>query len=100
MNTPTIETLRARAIASGDYAGISEPTFKYSGGLLWFATLAVFRVIGGRRIRFTATARYEECAAYADPEYRAAKPHQWLAECAELMALAQAFPTGVAAVAA
>jgi len=88
-----IEEARAIAHRTGLYAGIDLPKYAETSYMPHqSATVTVYRMVEGERRAFSATADYAEYAPGADPQYRDVKPMQWLAECAELLALQKAFP--------
>jgi hypothetical protein len=89
-----VEQARAIAHRSGLYAGIDPPVFRYDrAGLLWEVSRVVYRIVAGQRCAFSSIARYEEQAPVCDDTRRRdTQPHVWLAERAEILALALAFP--------
>ena len=89
----SIDLLRSRADATGEYAGNSDPEFAEEGGQPSKATVSVRRVIAGQEREFTASARWSEFF----PGER--QGHMWkqmpfhmLGKCAEALALRKAFP--------
>ena len=98
-----IDGYRSIADRSGHYAGNDDA--KFDQGLTQFecisagikqpttATVSVYKLVGGQRCPFTATATWD---AYCPPEKQAfmwnKMPFTMLAKCAEALALRKAFP--------
>jgi phage recombination protein Bet len=101
----SIDGYRLIANRTGLYAGSSDPEYGYSGDEedehpLW-ARVTVFKLVGGERCAFTATARWREYAQtfvnYDTGEEKLGDlwrrmPFLMLAKCAESLALRKAFP--------
>jgi phage recombination protein Bet len=92
-----IDGLRAIADRTGAYAGNDDAVFlEDDKGRLIKATCTVYKLVGGQRVSFTASALYSECVQTkkgGDPNSMWAKrPYGQLAKCAEAMALRKAFP--------
>lgn len=92
-----IDGYRAVAARTGLHAGTEDATFEEKGGS-WpsAATVTVYRLVGGTRVPFTATARWTEFAQ-TDREGKpnqmwSRMPRHMLAKCAEALALRKAFP--------
>ncbi len=90
-----IDGYRAIASRTGQHAGTDDALFIDESGFPKSATVTVYRMIGGERCPFTATARWEEYKQ----EYNGKlvglwekMPFQMLAKCAESLALRKAFP--------
>lgn len=92
-----IDGYRAIAARTGLHAGTDDAVFVESGAK-WptSATVTVYRIVGGQRVPFTATARWDEFAQRTKDgtptEMWARMPHHMLAKCAEALALRKAFP--------
>ncbi len=97
-----IDGYRAVAQRTGLYAGSDDAIFdglskdkQYPGK----ATVTVYKIVGGIRCPFTASARWDE---YVPPENQRAMwkkmPHNMLAKCAESLALRKAFPEELAGI--
>jgi phage recombination protein Bet len=96
-DTFTIQTgvdgYRAIADRTGQYAGNDDPIFDDEGRPSK-ATVTVWKLVGGQRFAFTATARMGE---YRPQDPRGAfmwdrMPHLMVGKCAEILALRKAFP--------
>lgn len=91
-----IDGLRAIAERSGEYAGSDEPIFEYAAGdnkKPIKATVSVYRLVGGERVKFTASARWDEYYPGEKQGFMWRKmPHNMLGKCAEALALRKAFP--------
>jgi len=87
----SIDYMRIRAESSGAYAGSDDATF--TGTKPDTATVTVWKMVGGMRCPFTATARWAEYAPGDKEGFMWKKmPHTMLAKCAEALALRKAFP--------
>lgn len=86
-----IDGYRLIADRTQRYAGSDEPVFIHDpeGGIA-IASVTVYKLIGGVRCPFTASARWDEYQA-GGPMW-AKMPHTMLAKCAEALALRKAFP--------
>lgn len=93
-----IDGYRLLAERSGAYAGNDEPVFTHKQGSPYpsTATVTVWRLVGGQRYAFSATARWAEyCPVNKKgevPTMWRAKPYLMLSKCAEALALRKAFP--------
>lgn len=93
-----IDGYRVIAERSGSYAGVDAPKFSFEPGNPYpvSATVTVYRMIGGQRVGFTATAFFDEYKQ-TTREGRLTRfwekmPKSQLAKCAEALALRKAFP--------
>jgi phage recombination protein Bet len=88
----SIDFMRSRAAATGDYAGQEDAIFAGTVGTADFAaTVCVYRFVHNQRCDFTATARWSEYKP--DQAFMWAKmPHTMLGKCAEALALRKGFP--------
>lgn len=92
-----IDGYRLIADRTGKYAGSDDPVFEgEEEGHPLKATATVWKLVGGQRCPFAATARWSE---YAQTKYSGelnvfwrTKPYLMLAKCAEGLALRKAFP--------
>ncbi len=91
-----IDGYRAIADRTGKYAGNDDPVFVEGHGHPESATVTVWKIVGGQRFPFTATARWSEYYP-GDKQGKMWKrmPHLMLAKCAEALALRKAFPDGL-----
>ena len=88
----SIDLMRARAAATGEYAGQEDALFlNIPLGPGFSATVTVYRLVQGQRCPFTATARWLEYKPDQDFMWRK-MPHTMLGKCAEALALRKAFP--------
>src|SRR3990167_9312826 len=90
-----IDGFRLTASRSGAYAGSDEPVFEMGsgGGKPIKATVTVWRVVGGVRCPFTASARWDEYYPGDKMGFMYRKmPYTMLGKCAEAQALRKAFP--------
>lgn len=89
-----IDFMRARAAESGDYAGNDDAVFTLDAkGAPVAATATVYRIVGGQRVAFSATARWSEYYPGDQSGMMWRKmPHTMLAKCAEALALRKGFP--------
>jgi phage recombination protein Bet len=90
-----IDGYRAIADRTGQYAGSDDATFQYSE----FdhpdsATVTVWKLVGGQRCSFTATAHWTEYFPSQEKQqfFWNKMPHGQLSKCAEALALRKAFP--------
>lgn len=96
-----IDGYRTVADRSGNYAGSDDPIYDIDevGKVPTKATVTVYKLVGGQRIGFTATARWAE---YFPGEYQGfmwkAKPYLMLGKVAEALALRKAFPQDLSGV--
>jgi len=90
----SIDFMRSRAAATGSYAGNDDAVFlaRPDGKTPNSATVTVYRLVGGHRCPFSATARWSEY--YPDGAARMwnKMPHTMIAKCAEALALRKGFP--------
>lgn len=95
-----IDGLRAIAERSGEYAGSDEPLFEYAATDTKKpikATVSVYRLVGSERVKFTASARWDEYFPGEKQGFMWKKmPHNMLGKCAEGLALRKAFPQAMA----
>ena len=91
-----IDGYRAIADRTGSYAGNDDPVFD-SEAKPQKATVTVYKIVGGARCPFTATARWDQYYP-GDQSGRTWKrmPHLMLGKCAEALALRKAFPAQLA----
>jgi phage recombination protein Bet len=91
-----IDGLRLQADRSRAYAGSDDPEFSYRENVKFpiTATCTVWKVVGGVRCPFTATARWSEyCPSRSEDAFMwNSKPCVMLGKCAEALALRKAFP--------
>lgn len=96
----SIDGYRLIADRTGQYAGSDKPEFVYGDKALPIScTVTVYKLLGGVRCPFTATAFWDEYAqSYNNKlaEMWAKMPHTMLAKCAESLALRKAFPAELA----
>jgi phage recombination protein Bet len=93
----SIDFMRIRASESGEYAGSDDPLYEENNTQYPIkATVTVYRMVGGQRCQFTATARWRE---YAPSDLSASVAFMWrkmpytmLGKCSEALALRKAFP--------
>ncbi len=90
----SIDLMRSRADATGQYAGSDEP--QYLGDAMsrnFKATVKVWRMVSGQRCDFTAVARWDEYKPTEGNDFMWKKmPYLMLGKCAEALALRKAFP--------
>jgi phage recombination protein Bet len=92
----SIDFMRQRAAETGEYAGNDDPIFTGAEKTASFAaTATVYRLNGGQRYPYAATARWTE--------YKPAEDFMWqkmpcvmLGKCAEALALRKGFPKQLA----
>lgn len=88
-----IDGYRLIADRSGLYAGNDDAVFEEdAGGKPLKATVTVWKIVGGQRCPFTATARLSEYKPSSYAGLWDTMPHVMLAKCAEALALRKAFP--------
>lgn len=92
----SIDFMRSQAAMSGEMAGSDDAVFFLGvNDLPLSACVTVYRITGGQRFAYTATARWSEyCPDNAQMWKR--MPHTMLAKCAEALALRKAFPQQLA----
>ena len=102
-----IDGFRLIAARTGLHAGTDDAVFEERDGRPVKATVTVWKIVGGARVAFTATARWEEYVqVYRDRETGREQPSGlWgkmpftmLAKCAEALALRKAFPADLSGV--
>ena len=88
----SIDFMRSRAAATGDYAGQDDTVFTGSPKTPTFlATVTVWKFVHGEKCKFVATARWSEYKPDQDFMWQK-MPHTLLAKCAEALALRKGFP--------
>lgn len=90
-----IDGYRLIADRTGKYAGNDDPTFsdEDAKGFPGKASVTVWKMVGGVRCPFTATARWDEYFPGEQQGFMWKKmPHVMLGKCAEALALRKAFP--------
>jgi len=97
----SIDFMRTRAADTGEYAGSDDAEFSTlpnPGALAapLAATVTVWRLVGGQRCPFTATARWSEYKPEQNDFMWKRMPHTMLAKCAEALALRKGFPRQLA----
>lgn len=97
-----IDGYRLIAERTGVYAGNDESWVEGPNGLPTSSTVTVYKMIGGNRCPFSATAHWSEyCQTTKDARPMglwAKMPHRMLAKCAEALALRKAFPQDLSGV--
>lgn len=90
----TIDGARAKAARTGQYAGNEEPEYQEGPmGRPAMARVTVWRLVGGTRHPFTASARWAEyCPQQGQDAMWQKMPYVMLGKCAEMQALRKAFP--------
>jgi phage recombination protein Bet len=90
----SIDLMRTRAAETGECAGIDDAAFPPDDdGLPKWASVTVYRLTGGARFPYTATARWlEYYPGDAQGMMWRKMPHTMLGKCAEALALRKAFP--------
>lgn len=87
-----IDGFRAIAARTGEYAGSDDAVFDDEAKPKK-ATVTVYRLVGGQRCPFTASARWDQYYPGEDLGFLWRKmPHVMLGKCAEGLALRKAFP--------
>lgn len=88
----SIDTYRSRAEDTGCYAGNDDPVFDDEQNPKK-ASVTVYKLVGGVRCPFTATARWDQYYPGDLQGFMWRKmPHLMLGKCAEALALRKAFP--------
>ncbi len=88
-----IDGFRLTADRTKKYAGSDEPVFEYEGKHPVKASVTVYKIVGGTRCAFTASARWDEYFPGDKMGFMwKTKPHVMLGKCAEAQALRKAFP--------
>jgi len=92
----SIDFMRSRAAATGEYVGQDDVEFSGTPMTADFAAaVRVYRFVQGQRCPFTATARWSEYKPDQDFMWRK-MPHIMLGKCAEALALRKGFPQELA----
>jgi len=88
----SIDFMRSRASATGQYAGSDDAVFDDDSNPTR-ATITVYRLVGGVRCPFTSTARMSEYRPASGQDHMWRKmPCTMLGKCAEALSLRKAFP--------
>lgn len=89
-----IDLFRARAGETGQHAGTDDAVFVTEEGTKYpqSASVTVYRIVGGVRCPFAATARWFEYKPGSEDFMWVKMPYTMLAKCAEALALRKAFP--------
>ena len=94
-----IDGYRTLADRTGCYAGNDDPVFDDPDGLPKKATVTVYKVVGGVRCPFSATARWEQYVPNEALAFMWRKmPHLMLGKVAEALALRKAFPAAISGI--
>lgn len=94
-----IDGYRTLADRTGCYAGNDDPVFDDPDGLPKKATVTVYKVVGGVRCPFSATARWEQYVPGENMAFMWRKmPHLMLGKVAEALALRKAFPAAMSGI--
>ncbi|GEM_PF-2341149 len=95
-----IDGYRAIAESKGELAGIDDAVFDTeTEPHPNKATVTVYRLVDGRRVSFTASARWAEYAPSGTRSFMWNKmPYLMLAKCAEALALRKAFPSDLSGI--
>jgi len=95
-----IDGYRAIAERTGQLAGIDDAVFDdESLPNPHKASVTVYRLVGGQRVAFTASARWSEYCPPAGNDFMWKKmPYLMLAKCAESLALRKAFPNDLSGI--
>ena len=97
--TTGIDGYRTLADRTGHYAGNDDPVFDDPDGVPKKATVTVYKVVGGVRCPFSATARWEQYVPQGGLDFMWRKmPHLMLGKVAEALALRKAFPAAIAGI--
>jgi hypothetical protein len=88
-----IDGYRLIADRTKQYAGNDDPTYDDASGIPGIATVTVYKLVGGVRCPFTASARWKQYCPGGNQAFMWTKmPHLMLGKCAEALALRKAFP--------
>jgi phage recombination protein Bet len=88
----SIDGYRLIAERTGQYAGSDEPVYDdESGDHPGKASVTVWKLVGGQRVPFSASARWSEYKQDTSPMWKK-MPYLMLGKCAESLALRKAFP--------
>jgi phage recombination protein Bet len=93
----SIDGFRATAAKTNEHAGTDDATFTQDAGMMKSATVTVYRLVGGIRCPFVATARWAEYNQEKSPMW-VKMPFTMLGKCAEALALRKAFPAQLSGV--
>lgn len=94
-----IDGYRTLADRTGCYAGNDDPVFDDPDGPPKKATVTVYKVVGGVRCPFSATARWDQYVPGGNMDFMWRKmPHLMLGKVAEALALRKAFPAAMAGI--
>jgi phage recombination protein Bet len=94
-----IDGYRTLADRTGCYAGNDDPVFDEPDGPPKKATVTVYKVVGGVRCPFSATARWEQYVPQENLAFMWRKmPHLMLGKVAEALALRKAFPAAMSGI--
>ncbi len=89
----SIDGYRLIADRTGDYAGSDDPIFVEENSKPVAATVTVYKMVGGQRCPFSATARWSEYyPGEKSGQMWHKMPYLMLGKCAEALALRKAFP--------
>jgi phage recombination protein Bet len=93
----SIDFMRIRAAQTGECAGIDDAVFVGEPKTPAFAaTTTVWRLVGGQRCAFSATARWSEYKPESNDFMWLKMPFTMLGKCAEALALRRGFPQQLA----
>ena len=89
-----IDGLRTIAARTGEYCGNDDPVYEEVTGAPHplKATVTVYRMVGGQRCAFTASARWEEYWPGPKFDIWQKMPYLMLGKCAEALSLRKCFP--------
>lgn len=97
-----IDGFRLVASRTGAHAGTDDPVFDEKDGKPVKATVTVWKIVGGQRVSFTASARwveYVQTKKDGTPTSMWRKmPYTMLGKCAEALALRKAFPADLSGI--
>jgi phage recombination protein Bet len=94
-----IDGYRTLADRTGCYAGNDDPVFDEPVKAPQMATVTVYKVVGGVRCPFSATARWEQYVPSEALAFMWRKmPHLMLGKVAEALALRKAFPAAISGI--
>ena len=94
-----IDGYRTLADRTGCYAGNDDPVFDETDKQPGKATVTVYKVVGGVRCAFSATARWEQYVPADNLAFMWRKmPHLMLGKVAEALALRKAFPAAISGI--
>jgi phage recombination protein Bet len=94
-----IDGYRTLADRTGCYAGNDDPVFDDPDGPPKKATVTVYKVVGGVRCPFSATARWDQYVPQENMAFMWRRmPHLMLGKVAEALALRKAFPAAMSGI--